>query len=782
MLKSYFTMAWRNLRRSKVLSFINIGGLMIGLSTCTVMSLIITFMITTDRFHKNYQDIYMLEFNQDIAGHIETSRSVPAPLAPVIAAEIPALKYIVRTTYPDQSVIRYGNKALYQSIMYTEPDFFNMMTFPTLQGNAVSSLQENSVVITESTAKRLFGTEDALNKTIVIDNVHPYKVGAVVRDVPDNSTITFDLILPFKVFEHDNDWASRWENHPVITWLQLSENTNVSRLNTQLNQVLHHHSEERNVSTFAYPLSRLILFDNFRDGKPSGGKIYLVSMLGVLAVFVLLIACVNFINLSTAMADRRAKEVGLRKVLGATRGLLIGQFMGEAMLISVLALMTSIVVTLLVLPLFEASLGTPDLYQQYAKPGFWMMLFVLGIFTGVIAGIYPALYLTRFQPAKVLTRIFSSGRKGAGFRQALVTFQFVISIFFIIGVIVVFRQIKYLRDRPMGYDISHLVAVTADGDLPQHFDLFKEKLNNIPNIAGITAESDNLVGIGSTRKDLDWPGKTPDRNIVFHQTWVHYNWTKTIGLQMAEGRDFDPAFGADTSACLINETALRRMGLKQAVVGAKIDNHTIIGVTRDFVYNNPSYAVAPLIIYLRTDGLNNVLVRLDNAGKTTTTLTEIEKAEKSINPFYPFAFHFLEDAHQRYFVGHFKIEGLVNLFGTIAILLSCLGLFGLAGFIAERRAKEISIRKILGAGPGTIWLSLSKEFLKPVFIGFIIGSPLAALALAKLLSSTSDYHLDLSWWIFAVAGAATLLIALATVSYHGLRAARINPARSLQTE
>lgn len=738
-------------------------------------------MVSTDRFHKNYKDIFVLEFNQDVSGHIWTSRSVPAPFAPVVKNELPSLKYVVRTTYPGQAAIRYGNKALYQSIIYTDPDFFNIMTFPALQGNAVNSLQENSVVITQSTANRLFGSENALNKTIVIDNVHPFKVGAVVRDVPGNSTITFDLVIPFKVFEHDNDWVARWANHPVITWLQLPEHTNVPLLNAQLDQVLHKHSDERNVSTFAYPLSRLILFDNFKDGKPSGGKIYLVSTLGALAVFVLLIACINFINLSTAMADRRAREVGLRKVLGATRGRLIGQFMGEAMLVSILALITSIAVTLLVLPWFEASLGV-SLYQQFGNPAFWMVLVLLGLFTGLVAGIYPALYLTRFQPAKVLTRVFSSGRKGAGFRQTLVTFQFVISIFFIIGVIVVFKQIKYLTERPMGYDMSDLVAITADGDLPDHFDLFKEKLKNIPNVSSITAESDNLVGIGTTSKDLDWPGKTPDRDIVFHQTWVHYNWTRTIGLQMEEGRDFDPAFGADTSACLVNETAVRVMGLKQPVLGAKIDNHTIIGVTRDFVYNNPAWAIAPLVVYLSPNRLNNVLLRLNNARNSSATLTEIEKAEKLINPFYPFAFRFLEDAQQRYFIGDFKIERLVNIFGTIAILLSCLGLFGLAGFIVQRRAKEISIRKVLGAGSGTIWLSLSKEFLRPVFIGFILGSPLAALALTKLLSSTGDYHLDLTWDIFALAGVMTTFLAFITVLYHGAKTAAINPAHALRME
>jgi len=322
----------------------------------------------------------------------------------------------------------------------------------------------------------------------------------------------------------------------------------------------------------------------------------------------------------------------------------------------------------------------------------------------------------------------------------------------------------------------------VDSNLPDHFDVFKEKLKNIPGISDVTAESDNLIGIGTVDDKLSWPGETQDRNIVFHETWVQYRWTKAIGLEMEQGRDFDPAFGTDTSACLVNETAVRAMDLKQPVLGTKIGTHTIIGVTRDFVYNNPVRATAPLIIYLRTEGLNHVLVRLNNTQNAVAKLGLIEKVEKSITPFFPFTFSFLEDEHQGFFHGHYKIEHLVDMFGTVAIVLSCLGLFGLACFVAERRAKEISIRKVLGAGSGTIWFSLSGEFFKPVFIGFLFASPLAALSLSKLLSSASDYHLDLSWDVFALAGSLTTFLALMTVTYHAVKAASINPAQTLRTE
>lgn len=750
-----------------------------GLTTTIIMSLILTYMLSADRFQQNYKYIYTLEFNQGKYGHIETSMSSPAPFAPVIKSELPLLKYVSRSTYPGRSIVRYGDKVLYQTSIYADPDFFKMMTFPALAGNAVSSLEENSIVITQTAAIRLFGTDKILNKIIVIDKIHPFKVGAIVKDPPENSSINFDLILPFNVFEKDNDWTNRWNNYGVITWMLLPPNIKLPFLNTQLNQVLLKNSDEKNVSTFAYPLSRLVMYDNFVNGKPSGGKINTIMLLGALAFFVLLIACINFINLSTAIADRRAREVGLRKVLGASRPLLFGQFMGEALFISIVSLILSIAVTLLVLPSFETSMGAP-LYKEFRDISFWITLIFVGLFTGLMAGIYPALYLSHFQPAKVLTRLFSLGHTGTGFRQALVTFQFVISIFFTITIIVLFKDIKYLANRPMGYNVSNLVDITMDENLAEHFNLFKEKLKTIPGIGDITAESDNPLGIGTVSNGLNWPGKTQDRDIVFHETWVQYGWTKTMGLQMKEGRDFDPSFLRDTSACLLNEAAVRAMGLKQPV-GATIGNHIIIGVTYDFVYNNPVRATAPLIVYLRTNKLNHFLIRLSNQN-TVATLNKIQKAEKSIDPFYPFTFNFLENTHQKFFNGHYKIERLVNVFGTIAILLSCMGLFGLACFITERRAKEISIRKILGANSVNIWFSLSKEFLRPVCLGLILGSPFAALFLSKLLSSTTDYHLNISWQVFAFTALLSITIAFATISFQSIKAAIVNPVKSLRTE
>ena len=774
-------MAWRGFLQNKVTSIVNISGLMLGLTTGIVICLFIVWAFGFDKFHANYKAIHLVEMNQNFAGTIYTGNRTPGPLGPALQKEMPALKYVVREREEGQSLTAHGEKAIYQKGIYVEPDFFRMMTFPAVEGDPVTTLREGSgIVLTERAARRLFSNGPALGKTILLNNTHPLKVGAVIRDVPDNSSIEFDIVLPYTLFEKDNEWASQWENRSVLTWIQFRPGANPESVNRLMTQLLIKHTTAKQVSLFAYPITRLQLYDNFKDGKPYWGKAYMYAVTAFIAFLTLLIACINFMNLSTAMAERRAREVGLRKVLGASRRTIIGQFLGEALLLAMLALVLSIGLARLVLPGFAAFAEAP-LYKEFGNGWVWALMVILGLFTGLVAGSYPALYLSRFQPAKVLKRLMSIGRKGAGLRKGLVTFQFVISIFLVITTIVVVKQVNYVSNRPLGYEISNLIDITADGNLPGRFDLFKDKVKNIPGVLNLTASTDNLIDVGNSFTGLDWPGKRTEQDFIIRVTWVEYDWTKTAGLKLAEGRDFSPAFGADSSACLINETAARKMELKEPIIGTRIGGKTVIGVIRDFVFNLSGKAIPPLIVYLGKGNLGHFLVRLTNDGQWKVHLGQIEKTVKSLNPGYPFACHFVDDEHQQQFKKNFGVEQLANTFAVMAILISCLGLFGLASFLVEKRTKEISIRKVLGASPAGLWLSLSTEMLKPVLLGFIVATPLAAMAMAGLLS-INDYHIRLSWWIFALAGAGALLIALATVSWHGIRAARINPARSLQTE
>jgi putative ABC transport system permease protein len=780
MLKSYYTIALRNFLRNKIISVINIGGLMLGLTTGIVICLMLVYAFSFDKFHANYKDIHLLELNLPQAGIIRTYGSTPGPLRAAIQTTIPGLKYVVRTEGAGESLTRYNDKAIYQNSLYAEPDFFHMMTFPSLEGDPVSTLRDGSgVVLTQRAAARLFGKEKALGKTILVNNTYPLKVGAIIRDVPQNSSIEFDVVLPFTLFERNNvSWINDWNSISPQTWIQLQPGASLESVDRQLTLLLSKKSRMKKVSLFAYPIARLNLYDNFVNGRPYWGKAYLFMTIGFVAFLTVMIACINFMNLSTAMAEHRAREVGLRKVLGASRKIIIGQFLGEAVLVAMVALILSIGLAWLVLPWFSVFAELP-LKDQFGIPWVWVLLLALGLFTGLVAGSYPALFLSRFQPAKVLRRLMSVGTKGARFRKGLVTFQFVISIFLVATTIVAVKQMHYIEDRPLGFETSNLVDISADGDLAGRFELFRNAVKDIPGIVNLTASSSNALDVSNDQLGLDWPGKRPDQDLRFGALWVQYDWTKTMRLKIVAGRDFSPQFGADTSACLLNQIAVRKMGLKEPILGATVGGKKVIGIIQDIMRGNSSGS--PMIVYLTKGNSDHFLIRLTNDGQWKTNLSKIEKVAKALNPGYPFTFEFTDEERQRQFKGSRRLAEIMNIFAAMATLISCLGLFGLASFLVERRTKEISIRKVLGATPARLWFSLSMEMLKPVFLSVFIATPLAVLALTPLLA-LYDYHIPLSWWIFAITGAGAVCIALATVSYHGLRAARINPARSLQTE
>jgi hypothetical protein len=538
--------------------------------------------------------------------------------------------------------------------------------------------------------------------------------------------------------------------------------------------------DEKNVKLFAYPFADLRLYGNFKNGKPNGGNIYIIMLLSVVGLFVLLIACVNFMNLATARSEQRAKEVGVRKVLGASRRIVILQFMTEAILMSFIALVLGLLLSYLALPGFMQLSGnhfTPD----YSNLKIWSLLIMLGLITGIVAGSYPALYLSRFQPVKVLKGIMLKGTGGGMLRKGLVTFQFIVSIFLIISTIVFFKQIDYLERRPIGYNSDNLIEIPARSELQSKFGIVKNELLKIPGVKTVSAGNDNLIRFGGAFNGLEWPGKTEDQDFFITSTGVQYDWIKAVGLTLSEGRDFSVEYGADSLSCLINEAAARRMRLKAPVTGTKLGNNTVIGVVKDFVYNNPSSNVEPMIIFLNTGSINHFFVRIENNENWKNCTAQIETAVKKIDPNIPFEFHFTKEEYQAKFTDIQSISKMANIFGGMAIIISCLGLFGLSSFLAERRSKELSVRKVLGASVKSIWFTLSKDFLKPVFIAFIIAAPLAGLVMQKVLSML-DYHIQLAWWMFVLAGVLAMFIAVITVSYNGIKAALTNPIKNLRTE
>jgi putative ABC transport system permease protein len=781
MIKNYLKMAWRNIVKNKVSSIINIGGLSVGLATAIVIMLVIVNEVSYDKFNTNLGDIHLLMENQNMNGNIITHRQTPGPLAASVISEIPEVKFVARTNQSGNELLRNGDKSIYFNGIYTDPDFFRMMTFASVEGNPVAALSEpGSIVITESTARKLFGREEPIGKMLVHNNLHALKVAAVIRDIPINSTNKFDIVLPFRLLEQENSWVEKWDNFRIQTWVQLQPNTNVKALDAKLTQLFLHKQEEKNMQLFTYPFADLRLHGNFKNGQPNGGIIYIIMILSMVGLFVLLVACVNFMNLATARSEQRAKEVGVRKVLGASRKKVILQFMLEAILMSFLALLLGVLLSYLALPGFMQLSGN-HFKPDYFNLKIWGLLLTLGLLTGIVAGSYPALYLSRFQPVLVLKGILTKGKGGGILRKGLVTFQFIVSIFLIISTIVFFKQIDYMERRPIGYNPENLIEISARDDMQNKFGIVRNELIQIPGVKSISAGNDDLIRFGGAFNGLDWPGKTKDQDFYITSTNVQYDWIKTVGLSLSEGRDFSREYGADSLSCLINEAAARRMGLKAPLTGTKLGNNTVIGVVKDFVYNNSSSSVEPMIIYLNTGSINHFFVRIDNNDNWKNCIAQIETVVKKINPNIPLDFHFTKEEYQANFTQIRSISQMANIFGGMAILISCLGLFGLSSYLAERRSKELSVRKVLGASVKSIWFAISKDFLKPVFIAFLIAAPVAGVVISKGLSLL-DYHIQLAWWMFVLSGMLAMIIAIITVSYNGIKAALTNPIKNLRTE
>lgn len=785
MLTNYLKITFRNLRKNPLYTFLNVAGLAVGLTAGTLVMLWVADEFSYNRFHKNLPNIYLILQNQTQGGETYTFQSLPVPLGPALRAEMPEIEWAVRSDWSGQHLLNLGDKSTYERGTYAEPEIFNVFSFPALKGDPVAALRDpGSVVITERTAKKFFGNEDPIGKTLRHNNLRDLKVGAVVQDVPANSTFRFDVLLPFRIFELDNpELINSWGNNAIPTWVALHPDADLAGLNQKLENYIQGKNPDAAAHIFAYPLSEWRLRGNFENGKQSGGRIDAVMLLGLIGIFVLLIACINFMNLSTARSERRAREVGVRKVVGAPRGLIIGQFLSEALLMTFLALVLSLLMTRLSLPtfnrFFEKSLALDiDNWQL------WSALLGLGLLTGLVAGSYPAFFLSSFQPVRVLKGMIGGGKKSGMLRKGLVTFQFVISIFLIIATMVIYKQIDHAQNRPLGYDAENLIELPARGDMSGKFDVLKNELVQIPGITSVAAGSHDLINFGSNTSGIEWPGKTADQDFLVSVTLVSYDWTKTAGLKLLEGRDFSPEFGSDTLCCLLNQTAVRRMGLKEPVVGSTIrydSTITIIGVVEDFVYNDPFSAPMPMAVFLSTGSMNHFFVRFQNDNNWRQSLSQIEQTVKKHNPTYPFEFNFTKEAYQRNFDEMRSVGQLANVFGGLAIFISCLGLFGLSAFVAERRNKEIGIRKVLGATVANVWFALSKDFLQPVLLAFLLAAPLAGWAMQKLLDRF-EYRIDLYWWIFASAGLAALAVALLTVSYQGVKAALLNPVTSLRSE
>jgi len=782
MLKNYFLLAWRNLLKHKSSAMINIGGLALGLTTSMLVLLLLINEFSFDRFHHHIADLCLLMKNQKQADGTSTGQSSAGPMAAALRTQLPEVLNSAREAGA-WTTARLGDKNIPLQGIYVDTGFFSMMSFPALEGNPSTALQdEDAIVLTESTAKKLFGAGPAMGATVIIDDTVPVKIAAIIKDVPANSSLRFEYLRAFAPFERQNSWLKKWDDNRIRTWLQFKPGADIAAFDRKATALLQTRSNDTTVTTFAMPMADLRLHSGFENGKQKGGKIYIVSLIAVLGFFVLVIACINFMNIATARSEVRAREVGVRKVMGASRGQVMAQFFCEALTITFLALVLGVLASQALLPVFNR-------YMDLNIPfnGFdwhvWAGTAGIGLLTGLIAGSYPALFLSRFRPAKVLKGEITIGRKRALLRRALVTTQFWVAILFIIATIVVWQEIRYVQSRPLGYDQQNLIDVHASSVLGAKYYLFANQIGNLPGVKNVSAGSDNLTNFGAGITGMDWPGKVPGHEISILVTSVGYNWIKTTGMTLAEGRDFSPEFRTDTSACLVTEATVQKLGLQKPVLGQKLGGSPIIGVVKNFVFNNPSGIIAPMAIYLykgAPDG-GHFFVRIANDAQWQQTVASIGDVVKKLDPKHGFDYNFTTEDYQQRFHEMTVYGTCATIFGGMAIFISCLGLFGLAAFVAERRSKEMSIRKVFGASIRQLLLLLSFDFLRPVMLAFVLAVPVAAWAVHLWLDNIA-YHVSLSWTVFAMGGVIALGIALATVGLQGTKTANENPAKKLRNE
>lgn len=788
MFKLNFKIALRNIWRNRTSSMINISGLAIGLAACLMLLLYVSYEWNFDKQGKEADQVYQVLTNYtDESGQISgTSQSTGNALGIVLKEEYPEVKAMSRITWGWTELFANGQASFKKNVKYADKDILDLFDYTFIYGNKKSALDEpHNVIITESTARLLFGTTDVLNKTIRHQDKTDLKITGVIKDIPQNSSVTFDILLPWAYHAQNFDWAKTlgWTNNNWRTMVKLSKTADLTTLNSKIAGIIRKHESNSKASPFLYPLSKLHLYGTFTKGISTGGAIEQVRLFMGLAIGILLIACINFMNMATAKSEKRAKEVGIKKTIGATRNSLITQFLMESLVLTLCSSVLAIALIELCLPLFNNLLDI-EMGVSYANPLLWVSLVSVVLITGLIAGSYPAFYLSAFNPIQVLKKKNTKrGLQSLSLRQVLVVGQFSFAVILMIATIVIFQQIQYIKDRPVGYAINELVEIPQDGELLGKFDLLKDRLLKSGAVTSLYQSSGSMAFVASNFWGMEWPGSTPaDAQVVFNQIATTYNFIKTNGIKLTEGRDFSEKFASDTAAILLGKSAVKRMRMVNPigqVIKYQGSPRTVIGVFEDFIWGSPFKTDDPMVVTFNKEWASTVTMRLNSANAASANIAAIEKIVKEINPAYPAEVTFVDQIYAKKLKTERVLGILSNLFGGLAIFISCLGLFGLAAYSAEQRTKEIGVRKVLGASvPGLMQL-LSVSFLKMVLVAIIIAVPVASYIMNNWLKGF-EFHTSVTWGIIASAAAGTIFIALFTVSFQAYKAAKTNPVDALK--
>ncbi|MBB6130297.1 ABC transporter permease [Mucilaginibacter lappiensis] len=790
MLKNYFKTAWRNLIKNKAHTFINMAGLSVGLACSLLIMLWVQNELSVDAFHKNKSRLYNVYerryFDHKISGQYNT----PGVLAAEMKKVFPEVEYAVNGVYNENNTFMAQNKILKYRGGAADADFFKMFSYPLLQGDAQTALSSlQNLVVSRKMAIAFFGSpEAAIGKTIRFENKKDFTISGVFEDLPDNTLEKFEYLINWNAFLIENPGAKQWDNNWPRTAIMLRADANPVQFEKKITHFLDNYSTGQKKGVFTMeldmqPFAQKYLHGNFAGTKFMDGRIEYVRLFSIIAVFILLIACINFMNLTTARSVKRAREIGVRKVVGAVRSVLIKQFIGESLMVTSLAVIVSLALLVLLLPLFN-QITQKQIELPFDQVDFWLKLVAITLVTGLVAGSYPALFLSSFNPVKVLKGTLKLDSGTTLFRKGLVVFQFVLSIVMIIGTIIVARQMNFIQSRNLGYDRENLIYVPVEGELQSKYEVFKAEALKMPGIQSVSVSGSSPTIIDNGTTDVEWTGKDPNNSIRFVQTAIGYDLIKTLKLSLLAGRDFSKDFPTDSAGYVINETALKRMGYTNPI-GQPLSlwdrKGKIIGVVKDFHLNSMREPILPLIFWHQEkQAYGSILIRTE-PGKTKEALASLETLSKQINPAFPFNYSFSDAEYLSLYQSEQIVGKLANVFALLAIFISCLGLVGLAMFTAEQRIKEIGIRKILGASVSSLFKLLSSEFLVLVIVALLIASPIAWYAMNKWLQGFA-FHTEIQWWIFALSGSLIVLIALATVSFQAARAALINPVKSLRSE
>lgn len=774
-------------------SAINIGGLAIGMAVAMLICLWIWDELSYDKYHKNYDRIARVMQHQIFNGEVTTQFSNPAALSQEIRSKYGSdFKYVLQSSWNTQHTLAYGEKKLLKSGSFIEPGIVDMLSLKIIKGSPKELNDPYSIMISGSVAKAYFGDDNPINKTLKLDNKADLKVTAVYEDLPYNTSFRdLEIILPWELYLIQNPWIKKmedeWGSNFTQTFALLNDNADMEKVSKKIRNVkfdvVGPEEKKFDAKIFLQPMKKWHLLEDFKNGINTGGRIQYVWLFGIIGLFVLLLACINFMNLSTAQSEKRAKEVGVRKAVGSGRSQLITQFFSESFLVVILAFILSLLLVVSSIPFFN-ELADKKLSPLWGNPVFWLIGIVFCFFTGLVAGSYPALYLSSFQAVKVLKGTFRIGRFASAPRKVLVVLQFSVSIILIIGTIVVHRQIQHAKNRYIGYDKESLVTASMNEVLHSKFEALRNELKSTNVVVEMTQSTSPTTEVWNTNGGFNWEGKDPNQAVDFPNSGVTQEYGKVIGWKLKEGRDFSKEFATDSAAFILNESAVKFIGLKDPV-GKTIEWNgkpfKVIGVVKDMLTESPYQPIRAAMFHYTSEQGNVVIMKINPNLLPNAALGKIEGIFKKYDPSTAFEFKFVDEDFAKKFGDEERIGKLASVFALLAIFISCLGLFGLASFVAEQRTKEIGIRKVVGASVFNLWQLLSKDFVLLVIVSCIIAVPLAWYGMHQWLQKY-DYQVGISWWIFGLAISGALGITILTVSFQAIKAAVANPVKSLRTE